>query len=221
MIFIHSWYSDIHSCSFLREDASMWTACPTESGLTYVNLWINQFFWNMHNNTQGECWKCIVLSFSFVWGLWFFCHSTGGGTDRDDNFWDLSFFHCLLSSFVSSRLWSPQQQKSVKDKTEWKRNYHYVQYFSSNWAGTVLVVLWHWIYAVLHFLVSEVLFGSLQVEVANISPDIWMVLRDDTLESRLHLYILVGVHSGACIRHKIRRASQCSIAAIYSKQTGH
>lgn len=176
-LFCIFWLSNLTNAS---QTTLCWTGSPAESERDLCKF-VNQLVLHKHaQQYPGWVLKVCCAEFFIHLRSCNICHSTGGNTDRDDSFWDLSFFHCLLSSFVSSRLWSPQQQKSVKDRSEWKRNYPHVQYFCSNWAGAVLFVLWHWIYAVLHFLVSEVLFGSLQVEVANIPPDIWIALRDDT-----------------------------------------
>lgn len=77
-------------CSSLSVVNNVWTSTQTGCGLTSVNLWINQFFRNLHNNTEGKCWKCIVLSFSFISGF-------------------LKFLGCLSfsSSFVFFHLLSP------------------------------------------------------------------------------------------------------------------
>lgn len=66
--------------------------------ITWFQMWINQFFRNLQDNTLDKCWRCIVLSFSLISGFsssFFFFASLLEATWRGDSVSFNSSF-CLL-----------------------------------------------------------------------------------------------------------------------------
>lgn len=93
---------------------------------------------------EGNIWQHIKNGV-LCWDFHSFqvCHYTGGDTVTVSRMSFLQLVFYLLLSFVSSCLWSLLLQKSIKDRTEWKRNYNYVQYFR---LCAALFLFWYQVY---------------------------------------------------------------------------